>query len=392
MVAGFDVVVVGKGMMGAAAARHLANGGAKVTLVGPDEPQDLATHQGVFASHYDAGRITRSIDDDPDWSLLARRSIERYAAIEAESGIAFYAEVGCIIAADDSDYLSRAARAAEGVGAQAARLEAGPLATAFPMLRFPDGYCGLHEARNAGHIDPRALVRAQTALARRAGATVAPVEIEALVDRGTHVEAVAVGGDVFRADKAIIATGGHAIRPWLLPRPLDLTVKARTVFLLEIEAGEQARYDGMPSVIQVAADQEHSFYALPPIRYPDGRVFLKIGGDPRDTLLASEADIRAWFRSGGDPAVARHLEHGLRNLLPGLRGRAGTSAACMTTFTRHGYPYIDFADSDRIVVLTGGNGKAAKSSDEIGRLGAILAAGGPLDREGYAANFEAFYF
>lgn len=57
----FDFVVVGKGMMGAAAARYLALSGARVALVGPDEPADRTTHDGVFASHYDNGRDRKSV-------------------------------------------------------------------------------------------------------------------------------------------------------------------------------------------------------------------------------------------------------------------------------------------------------------------------------------------
>lgn len=39
-----DFVIIGKGMMGAAAARHLARAGAGVALIGPDEPEDWANH------------------------------------------------------------------------------------------------------------------------------------------------------------------------------------------------------------------------------------------------------------------------------------------------------------------------------------------------------------
>ena len=62
MVRHFDFVVVGRGMMGAAAARHLAKTGASVALVGRGEPADWKAHDGVFSSHYDSGRITRTID------------------------------------------------------------------------------------------------------------------------------------------------------------------------------------------------------------------------------------------------------------------------------------------------------------------------------------------
>jgi sarcosine oxidase len=36
-----------------------------VVVLGPDEPAHRAAHTGVFASHYDEGRITRVVDRDP---------------------------------------------------------------------------------------------------------------------------------------------------------------------------------------------------------------------------------------------------------------------------------------------------------------------------------------
>ncbi len=103
MQSAFDVIVIGKGMMGVAAARHLALAGARVALIGPDEPRDWEAHPGVFASHYDNGRITRTIDPSADWARLARRSIERYGEIESRSGIRFYTEAGCLILAREQD-------------------------------------------------------------------------------------------------------------------------------------------------------------------------------------------------------------------------------------------------------------------------------------------------
>jgi sarcosine oxidase len=77
MVERFKTIVVGRGMMGAAAARYLALAGDEVAVIGPDEPRDWPRHDGVFASHYDEARITRTIDSDPVWALMANRSIAR---------------------------------------------------------------------------------------------------------------------------------------------------------------------------------------------------------------------------------------------------------------------------------------------------------------------------
>jgi sarcosine oxidase len=82
-----------------------------VALIGPDEPADRWTHQGVFASHYDEGRITRILDADRIWALLAQRSIARYREIEARSGIPFYHEVGHLTVGPEPVWLKKSADA-----------------------------------------------------------------------------------------------------------------------------------------------------------------------------------------------------------------------------------------------------------------------------------------
>ena len=63
-------------------------------------------------------------------------------------------------------------------------------------------------------------------------------------------------------------------------------------------------------------------------------------------------------------------------------------AACVVSKTPGGYPAIGFTTSPRIAVLTGGNGTAAKSSDEIGRLGALLLRDGKIGNDAYATDFK----
>ena len=92
------IAVIGAGMIGAAAARHLTQDGHEVVLIGPPEPQDKSTHHGVFGSHYDEGRITRALDPWPFWSRASRASIARYCQIEADSGIRFFHETGTVMA------------------------------------------------------------------------------------------------------------------------------------------------------------------------------------------------------------------------------------------------------------------------------------------------------
>ncbi|WEX86231.1 FAD-binding oxidoreductase [Sinorhizobium garamanticum] len=390
----FDFVVVGKGMMGAAAARHLAVAGATVALIGPDEPEDWANHGGVFASHYDNARITRTIDEDPVWARLARRSIDRYAEIAGDSGIDFYAEVGCLIAAPapggEFDYLDKVGRARDRLGVEAPLISGDDLLERFPWFRFPHGYGGIHEGRGAGHINPRALVRAQTLLAERSGARVIRSEVISVDERSDHIAIATADGQTFRAGRVLIAAGGFSLSKALLPRPIDLVVKARTVLFAEVGVEDLAGFEGMPSLICAAPQQERSYYLLPPVAYADGKHYIKVGGDPTDRVLASEPAVREWFRAGGSKAAADHMHDLLAEVMPGFQPVSTHFAPCVTSFTRHGYPYIGFA-SDRLAVVTGGNGQAAKSSDEIGRLGAVLVLNGHLDAPEYETDFAVSY-
>ena len=83
----YDVVVVGAGMLGASAARHLADGGCAVALVGEAEPDDPKVHDGVFASHHDIGRVSRTIDPDPVRAWLGYRAVAQFADLTARTGI-----------------------------------------------------------------------------------------------------------------------------------------------------------------------------------------------------------------------------------------------------------------------------------------------------------------
>ena len=98
MVERVDFLVVGRGLMGSACARWLAEAGHGVLLVGPDEPEDRRGCEGPFASHHDAARITRQVAHDQVWSALSSASIARYRDLEARTGVAFFHEVGAMMA------------------------------------------------------------------------------------------------------------------------------------------------------------------------------------------------------------------------------------------------------------------------------------------------------
>ncbi len=391
----FKYIVVGAGMMGAAAARHLSAQTDGVALIGPAEPANRRTHTGVFSSHYDEARITRGFDGDPVWAELAQRSIRRYAEIEAKSGIGFFTEAGCLFTGNGKglagDYVSRALSAAGRLDLGVETIGSGRLAGRFPMFSLPADHNGYFEARNAGHVNPRALVKAQCTIAGAQGARLVRETAAHIRDTSKGVEVSTREGAVHTAEKVIVAAGGFTNMADLLPSPVDMAATGRTIAFFELDDARQALFGTMPSTIVLTETEDDIVYILPPVRYPDGKVYLKIGGESEKGRLETLAEAVDWFHSDGTPDEVEFLKKRALSLMPELAGCPVTSGSCVASITRSGYPYIGYTQSSNIAVLTGGNFVSAKSSDEIGRLGAVLLLDGQLTENDFAAEMSPVF-
>ncbi len=386
----FKYIVVGAGMMGAAAARHLSAAADGVALIGPAEPQNIKSHKGVFSSHYDEARITRGFDGDPVWAELAKRSIGRYAQIEAESGIRFYHEAGCLFTGNGKglggDYVSSAMAARDRLGLEVEVFGSSQLGQRFPMFDLPDDQKGWFEPRNAGYVNPRALVKAQVAFAQTQGTRLIRETAMRIQDTGSGVEVMTDVGNRYMAGKVVVAAGGFTNMADLLPSKVDMAATGRTIAFFELDEEKQRVFAAMPSTIMLAENADDIVYILPPVRYPDGKVYLKIGGESEKGRLETLGEAVSWFHSDGTASEVDFLVKRAIELMPELAGCPVTSGSCVASITRTGYPYIGYTQSSNIAVLTGGNFVSAKSSDEIGRLGAVLLLEGQLVEEDFAAQ------
>ena len=356
------VAVVGKGLIGSAAARHLAKAGHDVTLIGPaEEAGDYADHTGSFASHYDEGRITRKNDRRPYFARVSTAAIARYPEIAAESGIDFFHPVGALLAGSP-EWMNQVREAGRDLDIDAEWLDTHALRARFPYLAFPDGFQGAYEPDEAGHISPRRLVAAQTEAARRHGATIVAGEAT-----GVEPGRVTTATRTLDADEIIVAAGGWTDS--LLGREKTLQVYARTVAFHEIGPAEAHRLADMPSLVMESPDD---IYILPPIRYPDGRLWLKLGGDPEDVELHGLDAINDWFRSGGSAEIADYLTGRIREVIPFIAIESRFHRPCVTTWSADRTPEIRRL-APGLTIAAAGNGSGAKCSDELGRMAAVIA-------------------
>lgn len=364
--ANVEIAIVGRGLIGSAAARHLAEAGHSVALIGPREPEDYATSSGPFSSHYDEGRITRMIDPDPAWSQLAIRSIARYADIEQRSGVPFHSGAGLVYSPADPHADLAYARE---LGVDAHEVAATEVAERFGIA-MSSADTIIFEPAPAGHVNPRRMIAAQNRLASDAGGLIIDAPVSSATPTSNGVQ-LAIGNDTLLAENVLLCTGAWAAEIVGVDLPLERSL--RTILMAELDDGPT-----LPSLISrtdvstTGASARHDVYWVPPVQFPDGRIMLKIGGyDPASLYADDLADITGWFRNGGSKAEADDLEERLREFLPERQIRSRDFKPCVVTNTPHELPWIDWVD-DRVAVAVGGCGSAGKSADEIGRLAGTL--------------------
>jgi sarcosine oxidase subunit beta len=213
MGAACDHLIVGGGVVGAAAAFHLAGRRAgRVVLL-----------EKAFAGAGASGKAAAPVrphDATPLTAALARWGLQVYESFpEQVGGPPVLTRTGTVLVAPEAD---RAALEAAAVGDATARLVTGQeLAEIDPNLRLADDEAAAFDPA-AGHVDAVQVVNAYAEAARRHGADLRQgVEVQAVVaDRG-RVSGVETNEGFYACGHLVLAAG-----PWAagLLRPLKVSL------------------------------------------------------------------------------------------------------------------------------------------------------------------------
>jgi sarcosine oxidase len=366
-----DFLIVGDGMFGAAIARHLAPHAA-VTIVGPGARADGA---GPYGAHHDEGRITGDLSQDVVWSELNRRARDGMAELDPT----LITSCGALAATtrDGPGDPRIAVQFREHSGTHIQTLTADAARADFPNARFSQDETILYQPA-AGHFSPRRYVAVAKQSAQHNGATITPGTVRILRTSAAGIEAELDDGRRLSADAAIVASGAFAAGSDLLPVPVALRAKSEVYVMAEVDDQQAARLEAMPCINRtIDHPQLADLYVLPPIRYPDGRAYLKVGANTLiDHWLPDPAAVRAWYDHGDDGGPLPSFREVLTDLLPGVRVRSWHTRRCADAYTAHRHPYIDVLDPGRVIIALGGNGRGAQAADAVGRLTADLALSG----------------
>ena len=345
------------------AALHLSRAGCDVVLIGPDEPAPDVDFKGPHGAHFDEARI-----------LVARGN-------RAEVDLTLQTILGIMELQDESG---------EQLIQQSGSVEVFELG--HDGIHLIDGSVDVRSGAQLAEIgqpqgfyNPRAYVRTGVGVLQSKGATVVrqPATTMARVDGdGFFVEA----GDRYLVDRIVVAAGAWSNH--FRPRPLALRLKREHVLFAELSKAQATEVSMRPIVVHGPVGPVEDVYILPPLRYPNGRWYLKLGANTlHDEAVAQGADIDAWYRDGDSSVAEADLVAAFRELISGVAVERFHTERCVITYTTHGRPYIDELP-DRVVVCVGGNGHGASWADGAGKLAAALVTGEEWDgfaRESFRA-------
>ncbi|MGD8993103.1 MAG: FAD-dependent oxidoreductase [Desulfobacterales bacterium] len=373
----FEYIVIGCGIMGSAAAMHLAAASKEVALIGPSEAMADADDAIPKASHHDEGRITRMLDADIFWSHMARRSIKRYRQVEKASGIQFFNECGFLWIDNAPVRVEQIVQRAADDAVTLEQLAPEHIKEKFPYLSELGISAALYQPHNAGTINPRAYVRAMATCAQAAGARRFNDQVIHLNFTSEGVDLHTCANQTLRAAKILLTTGAYGAVERLIDQELSLSACRTGVVLVEVprQAVDDELAD-MPSIISRTPPNRPNTYLLPPLKYPDGKFYLKIGIGEPGPLLNSADELNHWLRDGYDNDVAAELLDELSRIMPDLDLSGWKYMPCATCHTPDARPVVDLIGNGRVGLLLGGNGYAAKSGDALGELGAVMMHGG----------------
>ncbi|MFI9504454.1 N-methyl-L-tryptophan oxidase [Nocardia sp. NPDC052566] len=356
---GHDVIVVGLGGMGSAAAYHLAARGQRVLGLEKFTP---AHDKG--SSHGGSRIIRQSYFEDPAYVPLLLRAYELWEKLAADSEReVFRLTGGLYLGPPDSLTVAGSLRASREWSLPHEVLDAGEIRRRFPNFTPDAGDIGIYEGKG-GFARPELTVQAHIDLALRAGATLSFGE--EVLDWAESASGVTVTTTraTYHADQLVVCPGAWA--PKLLAEfGIPITIERQVLYWLDPVGGTAAFEDQPIYIDEDAAGAQ--IYGFPAIDGPAGGVKV------------------AFFRKGIEctpdtidrvvhPHEVREMRERAATVLPALDGPPVHTATCMYSNTPDEHFVIArHPDMARITIACGFSGHGFKFVPVVGEILADLA-------------------
>jgi monomeric sarcosine oxidase len=360
----YDVIVIGLGVMGGAAAYHSSKRGARV--LGLDA--NAFGHQ-LGSSHGATRAIRETYFEAPDYVPLVQRSFAMWRELERDSGKPLLSVNGAVyVAPRDHKMLEGVMSSAEQHGIAVERLCSREANRRFPGFAVPDGWEAVFES-HGGVLQAFDCQKAHIDLAQSLGASLRFGEAVRSWTRDGGDFVVSTDHERYTAPKLILTPG-----PWTceLLADLALPLSVRRIPVIHFEPRDPLRYDSGTMSVYFWATPEGIYAGFP---HFDGEGVKVMRHDRCETCTPSTA--RRDIDAGDIGEVARFAD----KCLPFANGGVNRTSACLYTMTPDSHFVIDrHPEFPGLVYASACSGHGFKFAPVVGEVLAELALEGSTDK------------
>jgi sarcosine oxidase len=353
----YDVIVIGQGGMGSAAAYHLARRGRRVLGI-----ERYSVGHDLGSSHGVNRIIRRPYYEHERYVPLVSRAYELWRDLEAACGETLLHITGGVdIGRPDSQTIAGVLAACRRYDLPHELLGAASLAERFPAFRLPPDFCAVYQ-HDGGFVLSEASILAHVRLARAHGADIHEHEtvLEWSVDAGRA--RVATDRGVYEAEQLVIAAGAWIAD--LVPALKGLAVPERQVLGWFAPSAPEFFRIGRFPVFTMTVD-EGDFFGFPEFGRP-GFKFAK-------HHHLGETATPSTMRRSVDAADEAALRSALERYFPDGAGPALQLSTCLYTNTQDEHFIIDrHPDHREALLLSPCSGHGYKFCSVIGEIVADL--------------------
>lgn len=370
----YDVIVVGLGAMGSAAAYQLAKTGAKTLGL------DQHTPPHIHGSTHGESRLTRqAIGEGFAYVPFALRAHEIWREIEAETGEKLLHEIGAVmISSDQSDqatakkgFLTTTEAAAKKFDIAHEMLTPDEVRNRFPNFLIADNERAYFEP-GAGYLRAEQCVDNQLKLAQKYGADLRyGSTVEAILPQPDGSVNVRTNNNIFAAAKVVLSAGPW-IRSFLDPKWHDIFQPTRQVLhWLDIEEAHQPAWENSPAFAWPHGEKpDDFFYGMPSLAAPHQ---FKMASEFYGAPTLPEDTNRDVSPAEQDEFYQRHP----KGRLLGLNPKVVRSSTCLYTAAPDGQFIMDnHPELENVFLVSPCSGHGFKHSAAIGEMLAQLMTKG----------------